>query len=164
MSDIEKKKWKVRTSDNSREISFFPVFEVNKLAPGETKIAGNKEVECKFIDVEMNDNEGRKVEMRLGFQELYMFIYYCANEELRQQLMLRYERHITNIPYEVSFTIDEEEKAKGIAKRLITLPVDEITMAIARSEAQALEGRATLGSIEEWFHKKRLSKKLKTKQ
>lgn len=155
MSETEKKRWKVRTVDKSREISFFPVFEINALPDKQISLATDKEVECKFVDVELKDDSGSNISMRLGFQELFMFVYYCANEELRQQMQLRYERQVSQIPYEVTFKLTPEETEKGMAKRLIQLPVDEITMAIARSEAQLLKGKATLGSIEQWFEDKR---------
>lgn len=158
MSEIERKKWSVRTVDQSKEISLFPVFETNLLPDQKVSLATDKEVECKFVDIELKDNSNQLISMRLGFQELFMFVYYVANEELRQQLQLRYERQISHIPYELTFKLDKEEIQAGMAKRLVQLPVDEITMAIARSEAQALQGKATLGSIEQWFHNKKLER------
>lgn len=158
MTETEQKKWKVRTSDQTKEISFLPTFEVNRMDKDETHMATDKDVECRFVDVEVSDEKGGKIGMRMNFLDLYMFVYFIANEELRQSLQLRFERQITQIPYEVTFKISEEEKEKGIAKRLITLGVDEIAMAIARSDAQLLKGNITRGSVEEFVHKKNIER------
>ena len=161
MSEIETKKWKVRTADQTKEISFFPTFEVNTIDKDETHIATDKDVECRWVDIEISDESevGGKTSMRMNFLDLYLFVYYIANEELRQSLQMRFERQVVNIPYEVTFKIDAQEKESGMAKRLITLGVDEITMAIARSEALALKGKITRGSVEEFVHKKNLERK-----
>ena len=160
-SEIEKKKWKVRTADKTKEISFFPTFEVRKMEKDEIHIATAKDVECTFVDLEFTDdnNPDGKVEMRMNFLDLYMFVYFIANEELRQSLQMRYERKMTQIPYEVTFKLDAEEKERGMAKRTITLGVDEIAMAMARSEAQLLKGKITRGSVEEFIHKKNIERK-----
>lgn len=161
VSHVETKKWRVKGSDGI-EIAFSPVFVTQDLEGGQETIVTNKEVECKFVHMDFTDREGKNIQFDIGFQELFMFIYYCANEELRQQLLFRQEKHISDIPYEVTFKLDDKEVQSRMAKRLIRLPVDEITMAIARSEAQMLKGKATMGTLEEWFHKKRAqrSKKL----
>lgn len=158
-SEIEKKKWKVRTTDQTREISFFPTFEVNKKEGETIGVASDKDVECRFVDIEISDEAGGKISMRMNFLDLYMFVYFIANEELRQSLQMRYERKVTQIPYEVTFKLDPEEKERGMAKRLITLGVDEITMAIARSEAQLLKGKITRGSVEEFVHRKNIERR-----
>jgi len=72
---------------------------------------------------------------KFNFVNLFQFIYFISNEELRQSLALRYQRRINKIPYDLSFKLDKEEIEKGFAKRRVELPVDEITMAIARNEA-----------------------------
>lgn len=158
MSELEKKKWKVRTADNTKELSFYPTFEVNKLGKDETHIATDKDVECRYVDIEFADSVGNPTSLRMNFLDLYMFVYFIANEELRQSLQLRYERQITQIPYEVTFKLDKQEIERGMAKRLITLGVDEISMAIARSEAQLLKGKITKGSVEEFVHRKKMER------
>ena len=159
MSETIQKKWTVRTIDKSKEISFLPTFVVKALPDQQISLATDKEVECTVVDIELKDDKGKTISMRMGFQELFMFVYYCANEELRQQLQLRYERQISHIPYELTFKLDAEEIQKGMAKRLVKLPVDEITMAMVRSEAQMLAGKVDTRTIEQWFADKRMSKK-----
>jgi len=161
MSEIETKKWKVRTADKTKEISLFPTFEVGKKPDEDLSgaTAGAKDIECTFVDIEISDDKGGTQSMRMNFLDLYMFVYFIANEELRQSLQMRYERKITNIPYEVTFKLDKEEMQRGMAKRLITLGVDEIAMAIARSDAQLLKGKITPGSVEEYMHRKNAEKR-----
>lgn len=163
MSEIKKdKSWRLLASDGV-EIAFTPVFVVNEMNAGETKIATNKDVECAMIHCEMKNAKGEETKMDMGFQELYMFVYFCANEELRQGLQLRMERQVTEIPYEVTFKLNKSESKAGMAKRLIKVPVDEITMAIVRSEAQLLSGKANLSNPNEWFadrQKRQRSKQL----
>ena len=159
MSDIEQKKWKVRTADQTKEITFLPTFEINALGKDETHIATDKDVECRFVDIEVSDEKGGKIDLRMNFLDLYMFVYFIANEELRQSLQMRYERKITNIPYEVTFKLDEQEKERGMAKRMISLGVDEIAMAIARSDAQMLKGKITKGSVEQFVFRKNIERK-----
>jgi hypothetical protein len=160
-SEIETKKWKVRTADQTKEISFLPTFEVTAMDKDEIKIGTNKNVECKFVDIEMSDADkpDGTLSMRMNFLDLYMFVYFIANEELRQSLQMRYERKVTEIPYEVTFKLDPEEQQRGLVKRLITLGVDEIAMAIARSEAQLLKGKITRGSVAEFVQKKNAQRK-----
>lgn len=159
MSDIEQKKWKVRTADATKEISFYPTFEVKKKQEDMIGVASDKDVECSFVDIEITDDKGAVQSMRMNFLDLYMFVYFIANEELRQSLQMRRERKINNIPYEVTFKLDPEEIKRGMAKRLITLGVDEIAMAMARSEAQLLKGKITRGSVEEFVHKKNMDRR-----
>lgn len=162
MSETERKQWKVRTADKTRELTLQPVFEITERAPGEESNLSDKDVECRFVDLSLNDDKGNKVDMRMNFLDLYMFVYFIANEELRQQLQLRYERQATQIPYEVTFKLDAQEKQAGMAKRLITLTVDEITMAIARAGAQSLLGKGSKHrSIEEYIHAKEIERKKK---
>ncbi len=154
MSEIKADKgWSIKASDGV-SLRFTPVFVVQGVKEGETKIAGNQEVECTMINVKIRDRNGLETTMDIGFQEMYMFLYYCANEEMRQNLMLRVEKQITEIPYEITFKLDKGEKETGMAKRLIKLPVDEITMAIARSEAQLFAGKANLSTMNDWFRKR----------
>lgn len=122
MSKIEQKYWKLKSAQG-KAFEFFPVFEVDDKQQ-------ELKVECKKIDIKVDG----KI-YTFDFANLYQFIYFIANEELRRSLLLRYERKVNYIPYEVTFKLTEQEKQTGIAQRHIELTVDEITMAIARNEA-----------------------------
>lgn len=160
-SEVETKRWKVQMSDGI-EATFYPVFVTQDLPDAKVMSGQAKEVECKMVHINLKASDGTEIKGDIGFQELYMFVYYCANEEIRQNLQMRQMKHISQIPYEVTFKLSESEIQAKMAKRLILLPVDEIQMAIARSEAQMLKGKATLGSLEAWFHdKQRLAKRSK---
>lgn len=159
MSENEQKKWKVRTADKTKELSFLPMFETKQLSAGQGYNSTDKDVECLFVDLQLTDDKGQNIEMRLNFLDLYMFVYFVANEELRQSLQLRYERQASQIPYEVTFSLSPEEKQSGVAKRLITLTVDEIAMAIARAQAREISGKKSPHrSIEEYMFAKRAKK------
>lgn len=155
MSDsVETKRWRITASDGV-EVSFYPVFVTRDVKEGFTDGGSEKEVECTMIHMSMkNIHTGVVMEMDVAYQELFMFMYFCGNEEIRRQLQLRQEKKISHVPYEVTFKLTPEEVDAKMAKRLIRLPVDELTMAIARSDAQLMAGKATLGTLEEWFRKK----------
>ncbi len=155
---IEKKNWNLRDF-RGQEISFFPVFVVQDLKDGQVMLGTNQEVECKQVHIEMKNKAGDIQNYDIGFQELFMFVYYAANEEMRRNLQLQREKKISHIPYEVTFRLSQDEIGAGMAKRLIQLPVDDIIMSIARSEAQLIAGIHTKGTIEEYFHNKSLQKK-----
>ena len=163
MSDIEKKGWKVHTADGKKEIKFIPIFQVKEMAEG-TQFAGGltKEVECRLVDIFVPDEKGKEVNYQMNFTDLFMFVYMCAEEELRQQLQMRWERQSVNIPYEVTFKLSDDEIEAKMAKRLITLTVDEITLAIARAGANKLLKNLKPESVEEYIAKKQ--RQLKTKQ
>lgn len=163
MSEIKKDKgWSIKASDGVT-IKFTPIFVVNQMQPGQTHTATDKDVECTMVHVEMKDALGKDTVMDLGFQELFMFVYFICNEELRQALQLRHERKITEIPYEVTFKLDKGEIEAGMAKRLIKLPVDEITMATVRADAQFSSGLANLDTVNEWFRKRTEARKGRNK-
>lgn len=154
---IEKRGWKVRTFDGLKELFFQPIFRIKdakKDAENALVQATDKDVECRFVDLEIPDDKGNKVNFRLNFLDLFMFIYTICNEELRQQLNLRYERQYTRIPYQVSFKLTPEEMGSGTAQRLIELEVDEIAMAMARSQANMLAGKDP-GRYADWFAKRK---------
>lgn len=155
----ERKVWKVRTVDQQTEITFSPVFEIKAPEGGDID-PETKEVECRFVDIQFKDNKGKVNDLRMNYLDFFMFSYMCANEELRQQLQMRYERKAGQIPYEVTFSLSTEEKQIGIAKRLITLTVDEITMAIARSEARTLMGKNKPEFVEQYIARKTKPNKL----
>lgn len=153
MSEIKKKHWEVRSIDRKTEISLNPVFMLVK-PDGQDIDPEAKEIECRYIEVEIKHEGNIKHSFVMNYLDIFMFIYMCANEELRQQLQMRYERKSGQIPYEVTFSLSEEEKNSGIAKRLITLTVDEITMAIARAEARLLSGKAIPETLQSYVARK----------
>lgn len=154
MSEIkrEKRNWKVRDVSGKINVAFTPVFEIKSPASGDIDVE-QKEVECRYVEIQIEEN-GKKTELTMNYLDMFMFIYMCANEELRQQLQMRYERQAGQIPYEVTFSLSPEEKSSGIAKRLISLTVDEITMAIARSEARLLSGKMKPEHLEVYMARK----------
>lgn len=154
--DVIKRGWKVRTANRDRELTFYPIFEVKELPPGVEYSGGQtKEVECRFVEIEIPRKKGGDAELlRMSFTDLYLFVYTIAEEELRQQLQMRWERQSVNIPYEVTFKLDDEEIQRKMAKRLITLTVDEITLAIARAGANKLMKALKPESTEEYVAKK----------
>ena len=117
------KNWTIKSAEGER-FTFIPVFKVDDV---------KLETECTDIKIKIND----KIHT-FNFINLYQFIYFCANEELRQGLLQRYQRRVNYIPYEVSFKLDKEECDKQFAKRRINLPVDELTIAYARNEGWKL--------------------------
>lgn len=143
MTEQIKKQWKVRSINNKTDVAFRPIFELNT-SDGTTSMGiasrSEKDVECTRIEMEFYCN-GKKQELVFNFLDLFTFIYFCANEELRQQLQMRYEKQVNYIPYDVTFKVDKDELQSGFAKRRIELPVDELTMAIARNEAWKLQLR-----------------------
>lgn len=143
MNDI-KKRWKLRSINDKTEVEFYPVFELTQSEDGKTTFdvasMADKDVECTRIEVSIPDGKGGRKELVFNYLDLFMFVYFCANEELRQQLQMRYERQVNYIPYNVTFNLDAEEKQSGTARRRIELPIDELTMAIARDEAMRIRG------------------------
>lgn len=160
---VEKKVWRLRDF-NHKEITWFPVFVVQALKDGQVMLGTKEEVECKQVHIEIKDKSGNMQDYDIGFQELYMFVYTCANEEMRRNLQLQREKKITAIPYEVTFRLSKDEIGAGMAKRLIQLPVEDIVMAVARSEAQLITGTHTKGSIEEYFHNKNKKRSILSKK
>lgn len=121
-----KKSWGIYSKEGIK-LDFLPVFDVNK---------DNGDVETRYLKLNFKDPM-TKVEREFTFNwlDVYMFIYFASNEELRQNLASRYERKVAYIPYDVTFKLTDEEKASGVIKKRIELPVDELQMAIARNEA-----------------------------
>lgn len=133
---IQQKHWSVRTVNGNKNIHFLPIFEIDEAAVKRAMDSGavninDKEVECRYVELDVGDG---KI-LRFNFLDLFGFIYHCANEELRQQLSLRYERQLNYIPYDVDFKLSGQERQDGKARRRIQLPVDEISMAYAKSLA-----------------------------
>lgn len=126
-----KKGWNIGSKEGEK-ITFIPMFEVVEKPDDTSQVAGD--VECTYVQVIKEGKNGKET-MTFNYLDIYMFMYFTASEELRQNLAQRYERNVSMIPYEVEFTLDPKEKETGKAKRRIELPVDEITMAVARNEA-----------------------------
>lgn len=125
--EVKKKYWRIDSANDAGLLEFFPIFVIN---------AENNEVECRNLEMKFTDKAGKEHTFLFDWLNIYMFVYYTANEELRQQLATRYERKINYIPYNITVgPLSPEEKASGIAKRRVELPVDEVTMMIAREEA-----------------------------
>jgi len=154
MSDnkTERKHWGFHTPEGDF-VQFFPIFEVKVPANGQVDPI-NKEVECTWVDIKITKKDGTVTELHSNYLDLFMFSYMCANEELRQQLQMRYERQAGSIPYEVTFSLSPEEIANRKATRLITLTVDEITMAIARAQARQIAG-ARPEFLEQYIERKK---------
>ena len=119
-----KKAWGITSVEGTR-LDFLPIFEMN---------AESKEIETRYLKLHFSEG-GREHEYTFNWLDIYMFVYFACNEELRQQLASRYEREIKYIPYDVTIKVTEAEKEEGLVKRRIELPVDELQMAIARNEA-----------------------------
>lgn len=158
------KAWHLKASDGV-EITLLPIFVVrDEIQDQEVRVATNKEIECTMFHVTMkNHNTGQEMIMDIPFQEVFMLVYFCANEEIRLALQMRQEKKISYIPYEVTFKLTESELKDKMAKRLIRLPIDELSMAIARADAQLLAGKANLENINTWFAKRQAKRsKLQT--
>lgn len=155
MSEIkrEKRHWDVRSVDGKTEISLTPVFEIKAPEGGDVDV-NQKEVECRFIEVEIKSEGKVTSTFTMNYLDYFLFAYMTASEELRQQLQMRYERKTGSVPYEVTFSLSPEEKTTGVAKRLITLTVDEITMAIARAEARLMTGKVRPENLEMYMARK----------
>lgn len=125
---VKKKYWRVHSKEGMA-IEFFPVFEVSK----ETG-----DVEARFVEVKTTSPAGDAYALTMNWLDLYMFVYFACNEELRRNLALRYEKQVNYIPYDVTLQLSKEEMTSGVAKRRVELPVDELTMAIARNEAMLM--------------------------
>ena len=145
-SKMESKWWRLKpVAGGSKAFEFRPTFIVSE---------DTDEVETRWIDIKVDG----KV-YRFNFLDIFMFIYFTANEELRRGLAYKQMKKVTHIPYDVTVKLTEEEKKKGTAKRRIKLRVDELTMAVARNEAQQIvKYYLSKGKIED-LSKGRLDKK-----
>lgn len=120
----ESKEWKLKDLKQGKVFKFLPHFKVKE---------DTDTIECEQVSVRIDDEK-----YEFNFLDLYMFIYFIANEELRRGLALKYQRQVNYIPYDVTFKLSDEEIQKKTAQRRIQLPVDELTMAIARNESWKL--------------------------
>lgn len=152
MEKNKKTEWSVTDLISKLKVVFKPIWqekEEQNVDGLENPTEATRETECAFIEVTVKDEEGKERLMKFNYLDLYGFIYFIGNEELRRQLALRYERDIVYLPYEVTFRIDEEEKKAGVAKRRIELPIDEVAMAMVRAKAMVLEGSTQAESDEQ---------------
>ena len=123
----KKKKWTITDVDKTQDFHFYPMFEVN---------TEDKSVETRFVGMEINGKQ-----YKFNYLDLFMFIYFCGNEEIRRSLAMRQEmaRAVNYIPYEVTIKLTDKEKKQGMVKRRLQVPIDELSMAIARNEAMKTE-------------------------
>lgn len=121
----KKKVWRVKSREG-RSLEFLPIFESNP---------ENGDIEARWLEFRFLDAKGQVESMNFNWLDIYMFVYFTCNEELRRNLALRYERQVKYIPYDVTVILSEEEKKAGKAERRVELQVDELVMAIARNEA-----------------------------
>lgn len=124
-----KKYWRIVSKEGTK-LEFFPIFEVSP--------DGDKQIEARYLEMRFEDEKGEYKTFTFDWLNMYMFMYYTSNEELRQNLAVKYERKVNMIPYDVTFKISDAEKQEGIARRRIELPIGELEMAIARDEAMRL--------------------------
>lgn len=124
-TSIQKKQWRIASKEGGK-LEFYPIFEVNE---------ESGDVEARWLQLKFLDDRGKEKVMTFNWLDIYMFVYFACNEELRRNLAARYERNVNYIPYDVTINLSDEEKALGVVKRRVELPVDELQMAIARNEA-----------------------------
>lgn len=151
-NNTKKTVWSVTDLLSKLKVDFKPIWQEKdeqNVDGLENPTEATKETECAFIEVTVKDEEGKERLMKFNYLDLYGFIYFIGNEELRRQLALRYERDIVYLPYEVTFKIDDAEKAAGVAKRRIELPIDEVAMAMVKAKAMVLEGSTQAESDEQ---------------
>lgn len=125
-SGIAKKYWAIESKEGEK-LEFFPIFENNE----ETGTVEATKIQLRFHDKKTGDLKT----LTFNYLDVYMFMYFTANEELRQGLLAKSERKTNYIPYDVRIELSPQEKSQGYANRRVELPIDELTMAIARNEA-----------------------------
>lgn len=155
----KRKDWQVKDLLTGNKVTFVPILEEVETNtdglrnPEEAK----KEVECNYIEVTAKATDGSDIKLKFNYLDLYGFIYFIGNEDLRRQLALRYERDIVYMPYDVSFRVSDDEKTSGYAHRRIELPVDDVAMAMARAKLRVKEGMSQEDSdkeLSEWRKQK----------
>jgi len=117
---MENKKWELKTLEN-KKISFFPVFIPD--AQGDIK--------CERVKLKIDENT-----YTFNYLDLLLFCYFIGDEEQRQKLSNIQMKTVREIPYDVSFKLDEKEQKTGIARRRIVLPLDEVLASYIRNEAK----------------------------
>jgi len=124
---MQKKQWRINSINGEGKLEFSPVFEVSE---------DTGDVETRYLELTFLER-GNLKKMVFNWLDIYMFVYFTCNEELRRNLAARYERQVNYIPYDVTMKVTKEEWESngGMVKRRVQLPVDELQMAIARNEA-----------------------------
>jgi len=155
----KKKDWQVKDLLTNNKVQFVPVWEETETNTDglENPADAKKEIECNYVEVTAKATDGTDLKLKFNYLDLYGFIYFIGNEDLRRQLALRYERDIIYMPYDVSFRISDDEKTSGYAHRRIELPVDDVAMAIARAKLRVKEGMSQEESdkeLSEWRKQK----------
>lgn len=145
--DVIQKSWKVGP------VTLRPIFEVI-----ESKDATKKQdVRCTKIGLTMDVEDGKEQppEVIFEFDQLYQFVYFIGAEEVRRDLMQVVMRPVTYIPYDVDFILSNDEAQSKRASRHIELPVDAITMALARMYGWEAftASKFGQGSFKDWYQK-----------
>ena len=125
---METKKWTIKTLEN-KKFNFYPVFIADTQG----------DVKCERVIMKEGENK-----YSFNFLDLLMFVYFVGDEEQRQKLLNVQSKIIKEIPYDVTFKIDNAEKEAGIAKRRIMLPLDGVIAAYCRDEAKKITFRKAL--------------------
>ena len=145
--DIVKKTWRVGP------LTLRPVFEVIE-SKDETK---KQDVRCVKVGLQVDVPEGQEQpsEVIVDFDQIYQFVYFCGAEEVRRDLMQIVMRPVTYVPYDVTFRLTSEEMKSGVANRRVELPVDAITMALARMYGWEafVKSKFGQGPFKEWYQK-----------
>ena len=145
--DVLKKTWRVGP------LILRPIFEILE-AKDLTK---KQDVRCVKVGILIDVEEGKEQppEVILDFDQLYQFVYFCGSEEVRQDLMQIVLRPVTYVPYDVTFRLSGDEMKSGVANRRVELPVDAITMALARLYGWEAFTKSKFGqsSFKEWYQK-----------
>lgn len=117
------KKWTLK-SKNDKKLDFYPHFIVDEK---------NNQVVCDIVTIKEGENK-----YILNYLDLLVFVYEIGGEEDRRKLARINLKQITEIPFDVTFKISNEEKGKGIAKRRVMLPVDQLIIYLAKGEAKKM--------------------------
>lgn len=143
--DVIKKSWRVGP------LMLRPVFEVIPTEDATKK----QDVRCVKVGILIDVEEGKEQppEVIMEFDQLYQFVYFCASEEIRRDLLQIVMRPVTYCPYDVTFKLTGEEMKMGVANRRVELPVDAITMALARMYGWEAFTRSKFGqgNFKEWY-------------
>ena len=104
-SHKETKKWEIKDIAHRERFEFFPESVVTEQTDG-------VDVEPRFVHVKIGEKT-----YTFNWLDLYMFVYFCSTDSMRQKLAIIAERKVEYIPYELSFVLSPEEKRSGTAHR-----------------------------------------------
>ena len=115
---MEKKSVKIPMKDG-KITTFTPFYEKSK----------DEDVFCNVVSVKIDGKE-----YFFNYLDLQLFCYMVGNEEQRMKLANFQLRKVREIPYDVEFKLTTAEKISGIAKRRISLSVDEALLHVKKNE------------------------------